>query len=179
MKVGLGLPLDDPESLLTWARRADAGPFSTLGIADRIPYHNPEPLVALAAIAGATSRIRVQTEVLLSRPGRQFCSPSRQRLLTGCPKAQWSPPEVLRGLGGPASRWTHGRKTQVQPGTTVSRPHAQRYPRRTSGGNHLVTTEAGIRYAIKAFGDIGADEVPLYCWSTDPDQVTRFADIIG
>jgi hypothetical protein len=43
----------------------------------------------------------------------------------------------------------------------------------------LVTTEAGIRDAIKAFGDIGADEVILYCWSTDPDQVTRFADIIG
>lgn len=65
MNVGLGLPITDPPSLLSWARRADAGPFSTLGLLDRLVYANPEPLVTLAAIAGATTRIRVQTEVLL------------------------------------------------------------------------------------------------------------------
>lgn len=45
---------------------ADAGPFSTLGLLDRLVYDNPEPLVALAVLAGATSRVRVQTEVLLA-----------------------------------------------------------------------------------------------------------------
>jgi alkanesulfonate monooxygenase SsuD/methylene tetrahydromethanopterin reductase-like flavin-dependent oxidoreductase (luciferase family) len=65
MKVGLGLPISDPSTLLAWARHADAGPFTTLGLLDRLVYDNPEPLVALAAIAGATTRIRVQTEVLL------------------------------------------------------------------------------------------------------------------
>ncbi|WP_031524166.1 LLM class flavin-dependent oxidoreductase [Streptomyces sp. NRRL F-5123] len=66
MNVGIGLPIGDPATLLTWARRADAGPFTTLGLLDRIVYDNPEPLVALAVLAGATSRIRVQTEVLLA-----------------------------------------------------------------------------------------------------------------
>lgn len=66
MNIGLGLPIGDPATLLTWAQRADAGPFSTLGLLDRLVYHNPEPLVALAILAGATSRIRVQTEVLLA-----------------------------------------------------------------------------------------------------------------
>lgn len=66
MNIGIGLPVGDPTTLLTWARRADAGPFSTLGLLDRIVYDNPEPLVALAVLAGATSRIRVQTEVLLA-----------------------------------------------------------------------------------------------------------------
>ncbi|MYY17712.1 MULTISPECIES: LLM class flavin-dependent oxidoreductase [unclassified Streptomyces] len=66
MNVGIGLPIGDPTTLLTWARRADAGPFSTLGLLDRLVYDNPEPLVALAVLAGATSRIRVQTEVLLA-----------------------------------------------------------------------------------------------------------------
>ncbi|MGW7080074.1 LLM class flavin-dependent oxidoreductase [Streptomyces sp. NPDC054866] len=66
MNVGIGLPIGDPTTLLTWAQRADAGPFSTLGLLDRLVYDNPEPLVALALLAGATSRIRVQTEVLLA-----------------------------------------------------------------------------------------------------------------
>ena len=66
MNVGIGLPISDPATLLAWAGRAEAGPFSTLGLLDRLVYHNPEPLVALAALAGATSRIRVQTEVLLA-----------------------------------------------------------------------------------------------------------------
>ncbi|MGP4020278.1 LLM class flavin-dependent oxidoreductase [Saccharopolyspora sp. 5N708] len=70
MKIGLGLPIGDPAVLLTWARRADAGPFSALGLLDRLVFDNPEPLVALATIAGATQRIRIQTEVLLA-PLRQ------------------------------------------------------------------------------------------------------------
>jgi hypothetical protein len=36
--------------------------------------------------------------------------------------------KVRRVLDGPASRWTHGRKAQVQPGTSTFRPHAQRKP---------------------------------------------------
>ncbi|GII34480.1 luciferase [Planotetraspora mira] len=66
MNVGLGLPISDPPLLLDWARSADAGPFSTLALLDRLVYDNPEPLVMLAALAGVTSRIRVQTEVLLA-----------------------------------------------------------------------------------------------------------------
>jgi alkanesulfonate monooxygenase SsuD/methylene tetrahydromethanopterin reductase-like flavin-dependent oxidoreductase (luciferase family) len=66
MRVGLGLPVGDPGSLLDWARRADSGPFSTLGILDRIVYDNPEPLVTLAAVVGSTARVRVQTEVLIA-----------------------------------------------------------------------------------------------------------------
>lgn len=66
MHIGLGLPVSDPVALLDWARRADAGPFSTLGLLDRLVYDNPEPLVTLAVLAGATTRVRLQTEVLLA-----------------------------------------------------------------------------------------------------------------
>jgi alkanesulfonate monooxygenase SsuD/methylene tetrahydromethanopterin reductase-like flavin-dependent oxidoreductase (luciferase family) len=65
MDIGLGLPIADPARLLDWARRADAGPFATLALLDRLVYDNPEPLVALSVLAGATSRVRLQTEVLL------------------------------------------------------------------------------------------------------------------
>ncbi|PPJ01688.1 LLM class flavin-dependent oxidoreductase [Nocardia nova] len=66
MKVGIGLPIAAPQSLVAWAERAESGPFSTLGLLDRLVYDNPEPLVTLAHLAGATQRIRLQTEVLLA-----------------------------------------------------------------------------------------------------------------
>ncbi|MGH3624910.1 MAG: LLM class flavin-dependent oxidoreductase [Sciscionella sp.] len=66
MDVGIGLPIGDTGALPDWARQAEEGPFNTVGLLDRLVYDNPEPLVALAAIVGATSRIRVRTEVLLA-----------------------------------------------------------------------------------------------------------------
>ena len=70
MKVGIGLPGNIPgtkgDIILEWARRADAGPFSSLGTIDRLVYDNYDPLVVLSAAAGATSRVRLLTCVLLA-----------------------------------------------------------------------------------------------------------------
>ena len=70
MKVGIGLPGNIPgtkgDFILEWARQADAGPFSSVGTIDRLVYDNYDPLVVLSAAAGATSRIRLLTCVLLA-----------------------------------------------------------------------------------------------------------------
>ena len=70
MKIGIGLPTTIPGArpalILDWARRADAGPFSSLGIVDRVVYPNYESLISLAAAAGATKRIRLMTTILLA-----------------------------------------------------------------------------------------------------------------
>lgn len=70
MQIGIGLPATLPgvagADLLQWARRADDGPFSSLGIIDRLVYGNFEPMITLAAAAGATRRIRLLTSVLLA-----------------------------------------------------------------------------------------------------------------
>ncbi len=70
MKIGIGLPATTPgvqgKLILDWARQADAGPFSSLGLIDRIVYDNYEPLITLAAVGGATERIRLATTVLLA-----------------------------------------------------------------------------------------------------------------
>jgi alkanesulfonate monooxygenase SsuD/methylene tetrahydromethanopterin reductase-like flavin-dependent oxidoreductase (luciferase family) len=70
VKVGIGLPGNVPgtkgDTILEWARRADDGPFSSLGTIDRLVYDNYDPLVVLSAAAGATSRVRLLTCVLLA-----------------------------------------------------------------------------------------------------------------
>ena len=70
MQIGIGLPGTIPgvqgKLILEWARRADAGPFSSLGNLDRLVYPNFESLIALAAAAGVTQRIRLITTILIA-----------------------------------------------------------------------------------------------------------------
>jgi alkanesulfonate monooxygenase SsuD/methylene tetrahydromethanopterin reductase-like flavin-dependent oxidoreductase (luciferase family) len=70
MKIGVGLPATIPgvtgPEILEWARRADDGPFSSLGIIDRLVYPNYEPLVTLAAVAGTTRLIRLMSTILIA-----------------------------------------------------------------------------------------------------------------
>lgn len=69
MRVGIGLPNTTPGTdgplLLEWARRADAGPFSTLAVLDRLVYDSLEPLTTLAAAAAVTTRVRLATMVVI------------------------------------------------------------------------------------------------------------------
>ena len=70
MDIGIGLPATIPgvqrDQLLGWARRAEERGFSSLGTLDRLVYGNLESLVALAAAAAVTERIRLATNILLA-----------------------------------------------------------------------------------------------------------------
>ena len=282
MNIGLGLPIAAPSALLDWARRADAGPFSTLGLLDRLVYDNPEPLVALAAVAGATSRVRVQTEVLLT-PLRDTALLAKQvatldrmsggRLVLGlgvggraddhlaagvelhtrgrrmdeqltqlrnlwsgqpfgpdcgpigpAPTRPGGPPVLFGGFRPAAlarvARWgdgylsaapaqwcgdlfdsvraswrEHGRtgdprivaqvNVALGPQSLVEEVRAAlgAYYEFTGYAESMVsglqTTADEIRTAIRQFTDLGADEVMLYCYGTDPGQVDRLADIVA
>src|SRR6267154_544438 len=65
MRIGVGLPTSTPPTgarhrgpeLLTWATRAEAGPVASLGGTD--------PMVALAAAAAVTTRLRLVTMVVI------------------------------------------------------------------------------------------------------------------
>ncbi|MEU6331275.1 LLM class flavin-dependent oxidoreductase [Streptomyces sp. NPDC047049] len=282
MSVGLGLPIGDPAQLLSWARRAEATPFSTVALLDRLVFGNPEPLITLATLAGATSRIRLQTEVLLAPLHRttllakqaatlDLLSGSRftlgigtggrdddylaagvdlrtrgrrldrqlatlRRVWSGAPlsddigpigpaPARPGGPEVLFGGFVPAvvervarwgdgfvgaalpapqmdglfraveTAWSRAGRTgrprllaQVnvalgpEPTLDRAREELAAYYRPSSYTDHVVkgllTTGPQIREAVAAFRAIGADEVMLYCWSPDPDQVERLADAV-
>ncbi|KUM77523.1 LLM class flavin-dependent oxidoreductase [Streptomyces griseorubiginosus] len=282
MNIGLGLPIDDPAQLLTWARRADTSPFRTLGLLDRLVYDNPEPLVTLATLAGATSRIRVQTEVLLAplhntallakqtatldrlsggrftlgigvggreddclaagidlhRRGRRLDEQMTllRRTWSGQPygegvgpigPAPVTPggPEVLFGGFAPAALERVGRfgdgflgaalppsfmanlfrdattawqkhdrpgrprlvaqaNVALGPETTLDRARRSLRDYYAFSGHveymeaGLLTTPQQIRETTDAYFGIGADEVMLYCWAPDPDQVDRLADLL-
>ncbi|MFJ9469471.1 LLM class flavin-dependent oxidoreductase [Streptomyces caniferus] len=282
MSVGLGLPIGDPAQLLSWARRAEATPFTTLALLDRLVFDNPEPLITLATLAGATSRIRLQTEVLLAPLHRttlltkqaatlDLLSGSRftlgigtggrdddylaagvdlrtrgrrldrqlatlRRLWSGAPlsadvgpigpaPARPGGPEVLFGGFVPAvvervarwgdgflgaalpapqmdgmfraveAAWSRAGRTgrprllaQVnvalgpEPTLDRAREELRAYYRPSDYTDHVVkgllTTAAQIRAAVAAYRAIGADEVMLYCWSPDPDQVERLAGAV-
>ncbi|REK88695.1 LLM class flavin-dependent oxidoreductase [Streptomyces inhibens] len=283
MSVGLGLPIGDPAQLLSWARRAEAAPFTTVALLDRLVFGNPEPLITLATLAGATSRIRLQTEVLLAPLHRttllakqaatlDLLSGSRftlgigiggrvdDYLATGVDvrtrgrrldeqmatlRHIWSGeplsedigpigpaparpggPEVLFGGFVPAvvervARWGDGflgaalpprqmdgmfRRVETAwslagrtgrprllaqvnvalgPEATLDRARQElrAYYQPADFTEHVVkgllTTPAQIREAVAAYRAIGADEVMLYCWSPDPDQVERLADAVS
>jgi alkanesulfonate monooxygenase SsuD/methylene tetrahydromethanopterin reductase-like flavin-dependent oxidoreductase (luciferase family) len=71
--LGIGLPntLSGASGglLLEWARRADSGPFASLGVFDRLRYDSYDPLISLAMAAGVTTRIGLAT-LILSGPLR-------------------------------------------------------------------------------------------------------------
>ncbi|MER7880594.1 LLM class flavin-dependent oxidoreductase [Streptomyces solisilvae] len=70
MEIGVGLPGHvtglEERTLVTWARRAEERGFASLTASDRLAWSTPEPLITLAAAAGATERIRLVTSVLLA-----------------------------------------------------------------------------------------------------------------
>ena len=69
MRVGVGLPNGIPgtqgKTIIEWARRADQGPFTSLGVVDRLIYDSYEPLTTLAAAAAVTSRVRLATTIVI------------------------------------------------------------------------------------------------------------------
>jgi alkanesulfonate monooxygenase SsuD/methylene tetrahydromethanopterin reductase-like flavin-dependent oxidoreductase (luciferase family) len=96
MDVGIGLPNTIPGTdgrlVVEWARRADTGPFSTLGVLDRLAYDAIDPFAALSAAAGVTERIGLATMIaigplrntaLLARQAASVDALSGKRLTLG------------------------------------------------------------------------------------------------
>lgn len=83
MQVGVGLPTTlsgaSAELITTWARQADEGPFSSLGVLDRLIYDSYDPLVTLGLAAGVTQRIQLVTMIVIS-PLRQTAMLAKQAI---------------------------------------------------------------------------------------------------
>lgn len=286
MKFGIGLPPHEPGHLVDWARRAEAGLFDTIGILDRVVYHNPSSLISLAAIAGATTRIGLQTQVLLAplyptallaKDVATIDRISNGRFTLGLGVGNWRGPRLDDYRAAGTDLHTRGKRLDVQvaemrrlwageslfedmapigprtfrPGGPELlfggfQPAALRRVARWQAGfvaagppkyvKHLITElrkyweEAGnpgnprivahcyaalgpqdvvdeamqtvvdyyqyisgahrvpeyvaqtpgvVRGLVRAYEDLGADEVVFYCWARDRDQVERLGDALS
>jgi len=76
MRIGVGLPTTLPgtgswappnsgRQLVDWARLAEQGPFSSLGVLDRLVYDSYAPFIALSAAAAATERLKLATTIVI------------------------------------------------------------------------------------------------------------------
>jgi alkanesulfonate monooxygenase SsuD/methylene tetrahydromethanopterin reductase-like flavin-dependent oxidoreductase (luciferase family) len=69
MRIGIGVPNTVPGTngplMLEWARRAEERGFAFVSTIGRVAYPSYDSLTALAAVAGATSRIGLQTNAVL------------------------------------------------------------------------------------------------------------------
>ncbi|WP_370247922.1 LLM class flavin-dependent oxidoreductase [Nocardioides sp.] len=80
MRIGMTLPVMEPDlwergaqTLHTWVRAIDEGPFSSLCFGERMAFDNPETLTLLGAVAAWSSRPRIVTTVVVPQlhdPGR-------------------------------------------------------------------------------------------------------------
>ena len=81
MRIALGLPSRvasaSGEMMLEWISRAEAGPFSSVVVTDRVVSQALEPLAVLAMAAGATKRIGLMTSVVIG-PTRETTLLARQ-----------------------------------------------------------------------------------------------------
>jgi alkanesulfonate monooxygenase SsuD/methylene tetrahydromethanopterin reductase-like flavin-dependent oxidoreductase (luciferase family) len=59
------VPGTPPELVLEWAARAEEGPFSSVGVVDRLRYDCYEPMTSLAAAASCTRRVGLVTMVVI------------------------------------------------------------------------------------------------------------------
>jgi alkanesulfonate monooxygenase SsuD/methylene tetrahydromethanopterin reductase-like flavin-dependent oxidoreductase (luciferase family) len=65
MNLPVMVPGLDRDTILEWARRIDAGPYSSLAAGERITFPNPELMVTIAAAAAVTERVRLALTVLV------------------------------------------------------------------------------------------------------------------
>ncbi len=69
MRIGVGLPTTIPgvsgNLIITWSKLADEGPFTSLGVLDRLVYDSYDPLLSLASVTAVTQRIRLATTIVI------------------------------------------------------------------------------------------------------------------
>ena len=70
INVGIGLPSTVPgatrELVLKWADMAENGPFSSLGMVDKVCYSSHDTMISMAFVAAETKRLKLMVTVMVA-----------------------------------------------------------------------------------------------------------------
>src|SRR5690606_32211764 len=117
MEIGIALPTMapgyGPTTTVDWARAVDAGPFSSISTGERISFDNPDWVVALAAAAAVTERVRVIANVVVL-PLHPVAEVAKQVATLD----QQSQGRVTLGVGVAAASTTIAASTRRSPAAT-------------------------------------------------------------
>jgi alkanesulfonate monooxygenase SsuD/methylene tetrahydromethanopterin reductase-like flavin-dependent oxidoreductase (luciferase family) len=191
MRIGIGLPAAVPEADMaqigSFAAQAEQAGFESVGVIDRLVYDNIDPLVALAAAAACTSRIRLISTVV------NVNWRANPRLLA---KQISSVVRVSGGRGIAAARdaWARCGRAGL-PRVITARyfslgPQADRvadeylahyYGREyfTPARSDTLTSAEGVRAELARLAGAGCTDVVLYPCSGDLDQVERLSQALS
>lgn len=111
MRIGIGLPNTVPGTngplMLDWARRAEERGFAFVSTIGRIGYPSFDSLTSLAAIAGATSRIELLTNVVL---GPTYPAAVLAKIALTVAELSGERLTLGLGIGGRQSDYTHSER---------------------------------------------------------------------
>src|ERR687891_453247 len=182
MRVGVGLPNAVPGTeasvLLEWARRADAGPFTSLGVLDRVAYDCHEPMALLAAVAGVTQRTTLVTMVVIA-PLRSTALLAKQAAFVDA----LSGGRLVLGLAIGA------RTSDYDAAGVDHRDRGRRFERQLAELRDLWESGPGPRPAEPrgpvvlvgggGYAEAGCDELVLLPAVADLDQLDLLADVVA
>src|SRR5207302_383075 len=204
MRIGVGLPTSTPPlgtrhrgpELLDWARRAEAGPFTSLGVTDRLVYDCTDPLVALAAAAAVTTRLRLVTMVVIGpvRPAAVLAAQAASldalsggRLTLGVslgarPDDYDAAGASWRGRGRAPQLWGQSYFSLADPegGAAFLRHYyafTGPFAERVAAG--LLDSPKAVREQVTGYADAGCDELVLLPATSDPSELDRLADALA
>jgi alkanesulfonate monooxygenase SsuD/methylene tetrahydromethanopterin reductase-like flavin-dependent oxidoreductase (luciferase family) len=169
MKIGVCMPYMtreyDRERILTWARKIDQGPFSTLSCGERMTGHTFEMNTILAAAAAVTERVRIMASL--------YVLPMRSAVLTAKEAASL---DVISGGRMSVTVGIGGRENDYR---AVGAPFTRRHQKMDEQVAEMKRVWRGEPLWE------GADEVgprspqtpniPLYCGAMGPKGIARAA----
>src|SRR5437667_451231 len=165
MRVGIGLPSTLPETdgtlVIEWAKRADAGLFSCLGVLDRLVYDSYDPLAAFAAAAAVTPRAFARAADKARAAWYDSGRPGKPQL--------WAQGYFALGNEHIEAAGTRYLKDYY----AFTGPFAERI----AAG--LLTSPQAIAQFMRGYEEAGCDELVLFPTVPDLEQLEQLADTLN
>ncbi|HET6505098.1 MAG TPA: LLM class flavin-dependent oxidoreductase [Amycolatopsis sp.] len=176
MRIGIGIPNTVPGSsgplLLDWARRAEQRGFAFVSTIGRVAYQSFDSLTALAAIAGATSRIGLLTNAVL---GPTYPDAVLAKITMSV--AQLSGGRLTLGLGIGARESDYRAAEREFAGRGAAFDRQLEFLRRAWRGDEVATGDRPGELRTVAPNDAGVTDIPVLIGGHSDQAIRRTVEL--